>query len=258
MVMPAMTDDACPQCGADVRAAGTRCQSCGFYLPARPAPRTGPVTARLAPQKDDSRKRAIAVLAVGGVVVVALLVTAAVISGRRASPAPSTAPLAAALPPPVSAAPPRVEPSALLSEARKRATAWRNDAVLVRLSVERVDAGGVADGSGVELVYSTPSAKKLTGGAETSAERLVLRARAGDWSTSEQRGPQGRVVPEPNCLFEDAWAAAQRASVDPSAGLRMSYAWSDRYDRPLWEVTNEGGDDVVKRVDGVSCSILTR
>jgi len=64
-------------------------------------------------------------------------------------------------------------------------------------------------------------------------------------------------VPEPNCLFEDAWASAQRAGADANAGLSLRYAWNEKQARPIWEVV--GGDgQVLRRLDGVTCSILTR
>lgn len=257
MVVPAMLSDSCPQCGADVSASGTRCKSCGFYLPARPAPRTGPPMARPVPAKDGSRQVTIAVLAVGGVVVVGLLGIGSYIALRQPNAVPSTAPVAAALPAVPSAAPPRAEPSSLLAEARRRASAWHGDAVLLSLSVEGLDARGVTPDGVVRFVYSKPSAKKITGGAETSVERLTLSAKGASFESSEERMGKGRVVPEPNCLFEDAWAAAQRAGADPNANLRLQYSWSDKHARPIWEVTRTDGE-VLKRLDGVSCSILTR
>jgi hypothetical protein len=207
--------------------------------------------------KDPSRRITIAVLAVGGVVVLGLLGVGTFIATRGASAVRSAAPVAAALPALASSAPQRLEPSALLADARRRATAWHADAVLVRWSIEPLDARGVAPDGAMHLVYSTPSAEKFTGGAETSPERLTLTSRGGALSASHERAGKSRVVPEPNCLFEDAWAAAQRAGADPNARLHMSYAWSEKHGRPLWEVTNASGE-VLKRLDGVSCSILTR
>src|SRR5258705_9506836 len=91
MAMPFATADLCPQCGADVRASGARCKSCGFWLPAAPAPRTGPPMARPLPLKDDSARTTIAVLAVGGFVVLGL-VAAGVMIWLRQPAATSIAP----------------------------------------------------------------------------------------------------------------------------------------------------------------------
>jgi hypothetical protein len=257
MVMPAVMADSCPQCGADVRASGTRCKSCGFYLPARPAPRTGPPMARPVPVKDDSRRTAIAVLAVGGVVVLALLAVGVFIALRQPSALPSTAPVAAALPALPSAAPARLEPSALLASARREALAWHADAVLLALRFDHLDARGVGSDGSVQITYGKPSAQKITGGAEAKSERLRLTSNGGPLARSEEQGAKARVVPEPNCLFEDAWSAAQRAGADANAGLSLRYAWSEKHERPIWEVSSASGE-VLKRLDGVSCSILTR
>jgi hypothetical protein len=257
MVMPGVMADSCPQCGADVRLSGTRCENCGFYLPARPAPRTGPPLARPARFKDDSRRVTIAVLAVGAVVVLGLASAGAVIALRQPSVVLSAAPVTAALPPAPSAVPARLEPSSVLADARRRATAWHGDAVLLSLAFENLDGRGVGSDGSVRVVYGKPSGNKITGGAEANGERLTLTSSGGPLQQSEERGAKGLVVPEPNCLFEDAWSAAQRAGADPHANLRMRYAWSENHARPVWEVTRASGE-VLKRLDGVSCSILTR
>src|SRR5262249_25474208 len=98
---------------------------------------------------------------------------------------------------------------------------------------------------------------RLVGGAEAGGERLVLSSSGGELAKNEERAGKARVAPEPNCLFEDAWAAAQRAGVDASGGPSMRYQWSDKYARPVWEVLS-GDGQVQRRLDGVSCSILTR
>ncbi|HEY6081574.1 MAG TPA: hypothetical protein VIW29_22320, partial [Polyangiaceae bacterium] len=121
-----------------------------------------------------------------------------------------------------------------------------------------LDASGVASDAAVQLTYARPAGQRISGGAEASGERLVLRASGADPLTrTEERAGKARVTPEPNCLFEDAWAAAQHAGADSNAGLRMRYQWSDKHARPVWEVLSPGGE-VLRRLDGVSCSILTR
>jgi hypothetical protein len=85
----------------------------------------------------------------------------------------------------------------------------------------------------------------------------VLRTVDGALSQSEERTTKARIAPEPNCVFEDAWSAAQRAGVDVQAQPSIRYQWSDKHARPVWEVLGPGGA-VLRRVDGVSCSILTR
>jgi hypothetical protein len=256
MVVPAVLADSCPQCGADVRASGSRCQSCGFYLPATPAPRLGPPTARPIPPKDDSKRNTVAVLAVGGLVVTGLLVVGITIALREPPPA---APQQAALTAPSAAPsePQRPEPSQLLAEAKKQASAWHPDAVLVSIEASRVDARGVVPEGTVEFVYARPATPRFTGGAETGSERLVLRAHSGGLEKSEPRAGKGRVAPEPNCTFEDAWSAAQRAGATADGSLKLRYAWSDKHARPVWEVQT-GDAEVLRRLDGVSCSILTR
>jgi hypothetical protein len=37
----------------------------------------------------------------------------------------------------------------------------------------------------------------------------------------------------------------------------MRYQWSDKHGRPVWELLG-GSGEVLRRLDGVSCSILTR
>ena len=257
MVMPDAMAQLCPQCGADVRVSGARCKSCGFWLPAAPAPRTGPPMARPVPRRDDSARQTLAVLAVGGFVVVGL-VAAGLVVWLRQPPAGLAPPAAAALTAPIaSAAPPRLEPSNLLAEARRQASAWRRDAVLVSLSASPLDARGVAVGGKVQIAYAKPSGQRLSGGADASGERLVLSSSDGTLAKSEERAGKAKVAPEPNCLFEDAWASARRAGADVSAGLGLRYSWNDKQGRPVWEVTSSEGQ-VLRRLDGVSCSILTR
>jgi len=258
MVMPAAMANLCPQCGADVRDSGTRCQSCGFWLPAAPAPRTGPPQARPTPPKDDSRRTTIAVLAVGGFVVLGLVAAGAMIWLRQRS-AVDAAPRAAlvSVVPVASATPPRLEPSSLLGEARRQANTWHHEAVLVSLSAAPLDARGVAPGGKVDISYARPSGQRIVGGAEAGTERLALSTSGGPLVKSEERTSKGRVAPEPNCLFEDAWSAAQRAGADANAGLGLRYFWNEKYGRPVWEVLS-GDGQVLRRLDGVTCSIITR
>ena len=256
MVMPAAMAELCPQCGADVRASGARCKSCGFWLPATPAPRTGPPMARPEPPKDDSRRTMIAVLAVGAFVVLGLVAAGVMIALRQPDADGAPAPAAAARVAAVPSAPPRLEPSLLLANARREASAWHPDAVLVNLSAGPLDAHGVAPGGRVEVVYAQPSGQRITGGAEASAQRLVLSSTDGGLAKNEERAPKSRVAPEPNCSFEAAWASAQRAGADASAGLGLRYGWNEKQARPIWEVVSQG--QVLRRLDGASCSILTR
>lgn len=257
MVMPAAMAELCPQCGADVRTAGTRCKSCGFYLPATPALRSGPPTARPVPHRDRSQQTTLAVLAVGGVVVLGLLALGAVIALRGPAlddPPPAAAATNSA---PISAEPARLEPSSLFAGAKRQALTWHEDAVLVSVEVSRLDARGVAPGAIVEFTYARPNGQRFTGGAETGAERLILRTSDGAFVKNEGRAGKAQVAPEPNCLFEDAWSAAQRAGAAPESDLRLRYSWSEKHARPVWEVQNQNGS-VQRRLDGVSCSILTR
>ena len=214
--------------------------------------------ARPVSPKDDSKRTAVAVLAVGGVVVLGLLVAGSAIALRDPKTDVAVKP-SAALPPAAlpSAEPARPEVSSLFAEAKRQASAWHHDAVLVSVSVSRVDARGVAPDGSVEFAYARPSGQRFTGGAETGSERLVLRSGGGGLSKSEERSGRARVAPEPNCLFEDAWHAAQRAGAAADGKLRLRYGWSDKYARPVWEVLSTEGE-VLKRLDGVSCSILTR
>jgi hypothetical protein len=257
MVMPDAMAQLCPQCGADVRASGARCKSCGFWLPASPAPRTGPPMARPVPLKDDSARTMLAVLAVGGFVVLGLVAAGAMVWLRQ-PPASVAQPAAAALTAPVSsAAPLRLEPSRLLADARRLASAWQRDAVLVSLSASPLDAQGVAMGGKVEIAYAKPSGQRLGGGAEAGGERLLLSTSDGTLTKNEQRASKAKVAPEPNCLFEDAWASARRAGADVGAGLGLRYSWSDKQGRSVWEVVSSDGQ-VLRRLDGATCSILTR
>ena len=215
--------------------------------------------AKPAPLKDTSQATTRMLLAGGGAVVLALFGVAALVGLRKSEPA-SVAPTVSAAPAaPASAAPVvRPEPSRLLAEARREASAWHSDAVLVSLLAGPLDASGVASDGSVQLTYARPAGQRISGGAEASGERLVLRASGGDsLARTDERAGKARVAPEPNCLFEGAWAAAQRAGADSSASLRMRYLWSDKHGRPVWEVLSSGGE-VLRRLDGVSCSILTR
>jgi hypothetical protein len=207
--------------------------------------------------KDDSGRTIAAVLLGGGFVVLGLLGAGAMVWLRRADATDEARP-AAAIPPPIaSAAPVRLSPSNLLAEARREASAWHRDAVLVSMSAGPLDARGVTEGGTVEFSFAKPGGQRISGGAETNGERLALRASAGPLTKSEQRAGKAKIAPEPNCLFEDAWAAAQRAGTDPNANVSMRYAWSDKHARPVWEVSSSDGQ-VQRRLDGVSCSILTR
>jgi hypothetical protein len=145
----------------------------------------------------------------------------------------------------------------LLADARRQASAWHHDALLLSISASPLNTRGVAPDGKVEFGYGRPSGQKLVGGSETTGERLVLRTSGGALETSEERSAKARIALEPNCLFEDAWTAAQRAGADASTGPGLRYAWSDKYARPVWEVTASDGQ-VLRRLDGVTCSILTR
>lgn len=256
MVTPLATADSCPQCGADVRLSRARCESCGFLLTAAPPPRTRPPTARPAPRRDDSRRLTALVLVVGGLVVSVLLAIGVWLRdpGERV---PQAAIGSAAGPTAPSAAPARLDPGLLLAEARRQATVWHRDAVLLEITAGPLDTRGVTPEGTVELVFSTPSGSRLVGGSETGAERLKLSTSGGPLSKSEERGGKGRVAPEPNCVFENAWLVARHAGADTAPTPSLRYAWSDKYGRPVWEVLAADGQ-VLRRLDGVSCSILTR
>jgi hypothetical protein len=212
--------------------------------------------ARPVPPKDDSQRTTVAVLSIGAFVVLGLVVAGLMIALREpaevAKPAAVAAPIASA-----STEPARLEPSSLFAEAKKQASAWHSDAVLVSVAVSAVDAGGVARDGSVEFVYARPSTQRFTGGADTGTERLLLRSSAGGLTKTEARAVKARVAPEPNCLFEAAWSAAQRAGVPADGRLSLRYGWSDKHARPVWEVQSADGQ-TLKRLDGVSCSILTR
>lgn len=258
MAMPEAMADSCPQCGADVRASGARCNSCGFWLPAAPAPRTRPPMARPLPLKDDSRRATIAVLAVGGFVVLGLVTAGVLIFLRQSEARNAPPPAAAALTAPTAhAPPPRLDPSVLLADARRQASSWHRDAMLVSLSAGPLDARGVTAGGKVTITYAEPSGLRIAGGADTTGQRLVLSSSDGPLAKTEERAGKSRIAPEPNCLFEDAWASAQRAGADASAGLSLRYSWNEKQGRPIWEVTSSDGQ-VLRRLDGVTCSILTR
>jgi hypothetical protein len=198
------------------------------------------------------------VLIIGGVVVAALVMTGIWFwmranAAANAAPTPALAPVA----PVMSAEPERLEPSNLLAEARRKASAWQQDAVLVSLDLRPLDARGVAPGGTVEITYAKPGGQRISGGADAGALRLKLRTSGGELTQQEERTAKSRIAPEPNCVFEDAWAAAQRAGAAANAGLRMRYQWSDKHARPVWEVLSANGE-ILRRLDGVSCSILTR
>lgn len=193
----------------------------------------------------------------GGALVVALFALGAAVSFRTpAAPSASAAPLAAPSQP-LPDAPPRLDPNGLLGEARRKASAWHRDAVLVSLSAGPLDARGVITEGKVEVAYAKPSGQRVSGGADAGVERLLLSSTGGELSGREERRGKARIAPEPSCLFDDAWAAAQRAGADAQAALGIRYVWSEKYTRAIWEVTSSEGQ-VLRRVDGVSCSILTR
>ena len=257
MVMPEAMAALCPQCGADVRTSGARCKSCGFWLPAAPAPRTGPPMARPVPIKDDSRRITIAVLAAGGFVVAGLVGAGVFVLLRQPDASAAPPPVAAVLTPAASAAPLQLEPTSLLAKAHAEASAWHRDAVLVSVSAKPLDARGVAPGGKVEIIFAKPAGQRISGGAEATGDRLVLSSSDGGLAKTEERSAKARITPEPNCPFENAWTSAQQAGADVNAGLGLRYGWSDKQARPIWEVVGSDGQ-VLRRLDGVSCSILTR
>lgn len=257
MVMPQAMAPTCPQCGADVRLSGTRCKSCGFWLPAAPARRTTAPPPRPSRAAGSERRQMLAVLVIGGFVALGLF-AAGIMVWFRQPEHPGAAPRAAAvMAEPLPSATPRLEPSALLSEARRKATSWRQDAVLVSLNAGPLDDHGVSPDGKLELTYAEPSGQRVSGGADTGAERLILDASASGLSMRETRGAKSRIAPEPNCLFEDAWATALRSGERADAASSLRYAWSEKHARPLWEVVSQDGQ-VTRRLDGVTCSILTR
>jgi hypothetical protein len=257
MVVPQALAQTCPQCGADIRLAGARCQSCGFWLPAAPARRTGPPRARPSRSIHAERRTLLAVLGVGGFVVLGLFAAGVSVWLRRPE-RPEVAPkVAAVLTAPAASAAARLEPGRLLADARRRASGWRRDAVLVSLLAGPLDAQGIATGGKLELTYAEPAGQRVSAGADTGSERLFLSSDEGGLSVREGRGPKSHIAPEPNCVLEDAWAAAQRGGENPEAASSLRYGWSDKHGRPIWEVVSRDGQ-VSRRLDGVSCSILTR
>jgi len=213
--------------------------------------------ARPEPPRDDSRRTLIAVWAVGGFVVLGLVAAGAMVALRQPDASGVLAPAVPARIAPVPSASPRLEPGRLLANARREATAWHGDAVLVNVTARPLDAQGVAAGGKVEVIYAQPGGQRITGGAEASAQRLVLSSTDGSLTKNEERAAKARIAPEPNCSFEDAWASAQRAGADPSASLGMRYGWNEKQARPIWEVVSSEGQ-VLRRLDGATCSILTR
>jgi hypothetical protein len=199
----------------------------------------------------------VAVLVVGGFLVLGLMAAGLMIALREPEASGAPPPAAAAMIAAVPSATARLEPSKVLANARREASAWRSDAVLVNLSAGPLDAQGVAPGGKVEVTYARPSGQRLTGGSEASPQHLVLSSTDGALAKNEERATKSRIAPEPNCSFEAAWASAQRAGADANAGLRLRYGWNEKQARPIWEVVSRDGQ-VLRRLDGASCSILTR
>lgn len=213
--------------------------------------------ARPLPPKDGSRRALIVVLGVGSCIVLGLVAAGVMILLRGADASNAPAPTAVALLAPAPSATPRLEPGSVLANARREASAWRHDAVLVSFSASPLDARGVAPGGKVEATYAQPNGQRITGGAEAGGQRLVLTTTEAGLAKSEEHAGKSRIAPEPNCLFEDAWASARRAGADVNASLGLRYAWNEKQARPIWEVITSDGQ-VLRRLDGVSCSILTR
>lgn len=257
MVMPEATVSLCPQCGADIRLSRARCQSCGFLLAAAPPPRTRPPMGRPTPRVAGERSSLLLLLGGGGVLVLSLFALGAFVSLRTPAAQIASAPPVPAPVVPLPDAPPRLDPNGLLGEARRKASAWHRDAVLVSLSAGPLDGRGVITEGKVEVAYAKPSGERVSGGATVGTERLLLSSTGGELVGREERRSKSRIAPEPSCSFDDAWAAAQRAGADAQAALGIRYAWSEKYTRAIWEVTSNEGQ-VLRRVDGVSCSILTR
>jgi hypothetical protein len=173
-----------------------------------------------------------------------------------ATPVASAAP-ASSVALPLADEPPRLDPNGLLGEARRKASQWHRDAVLVSVDAGPLDARGVITEGKVEVTYAKPRGQRVSGGAEASSDRLFLTSTGGALVSREERRGKAQIAPEPNCVFDDAWGAAQRAGADAQAALAIRYYWSDKYARAIWEVTGSEGQ-VLRRVDGVTCSIITR
>lgn len=213
--------------------------------------------ARPTPRALGSRRTLLFALGAAGAVVAALFAWGASFWLRSAPPPVASAAPVAPPSAPLPDEPPRLDPNRLLGEARRKATGWHRDAVLVSLAAGPLDARGVITEGKVEVTYAKPTGARVSGGAEVGGERLLLSSTGGELQSRQERRAKSRIAPEPNCSFEDAWVAAQRAGADAQAALGIRYAWSERYARPLWEVTTSEGQ-VLRRVDGATCSILTR
>lgn len=196
------------------------------------------------------------VLIAGGLVTLGLIAAGIAIWPRERDLGPmSAAALPSALP--TASAAPRLDPMRLLGDAKRQALEWHRDAVLLSITAGPLDAQGVAEGGRVELLYAKPTGPKLIGGADANGERLSLTSSGGPLQRSEEKAARGRVAPEPNCDFGNAWSAAQQAGTAAAGSTSLRYSWNDKQARAVWEVLDADGN-VQRRLDGMSCSILVR
>lgn len=258
----------CPACNAPVSTGGGRCPSCGEMLPEAPPgpqqprpyePSPSYLPPSLRPRPKPPSNVPVVAAAVGALALAGVGGWLIMSRDRHDEGGPKAAVSTATAAPLPTTVPGEIDPSAALSSARKKASAWHADAGLVSISVTGM-SGGRIDGSGggkVEFTFAKPESG-LGPGARASADQLLVSVDSDGTHDSPTKGAAaGRLVAEPNCPVDEAWRKMVASGVPSTAKVILRYQHSDKHGRDVWQSTAE--DDKQARVlDGNSCSILVR
>src|SRR5262249_50824864 len=95
-------------------------------------------------------------------------------------------------------------------------------------------------------------------GARLTNKRFSITLGKDGEKTGETTAAPGRAAIDPNCTFDDALKKLRASGIASTTPLVVSYGFSDKHDRTIFQVTVPGDASVSRALDGQSCAILVR
>jgi hypothetical protein len=174
---------------------------------------------------------------------------------RAAQPLAS---LSASAPPAPAPKPPALvlEPTTLFAKAKSAALAWHTDAALISIDIAPVVSGKVDSGGKLVFTFGKPAGRQLGPGMPLQAAGFVVTADASGIRGEEHATSKAVAVAEPNCIFDDVLAKAEKAGVSLSEKLHLHYAMSEKNALGVWRLTRSGETEALRTLDGATCAII--